>query len=402
MDRVLLIDGPKFSGIKQPIRKAKALGLEVLYIQQKDQFEYPDLAYVDQLVLVDYQKDDENAAALVPIAEGLFKAFPFGYVYSSSESGLIPAAKLNNLFGLPGNSLGSVRLLKDKWAMRQRLNTLNVSPVAARIGQTLADIFAFARDCGFPIIVKPADLSGSLGIFRIDEPDNLEPAWQQIQEMCLSRFIMEEYLDGREISVEAFSFGGHHVILALTDKLILPNFVEIGHSIPAQLDSATQAQVMDTVISFLDVVGLREGPSHTEVKLTSRGPRIVESHNRRGGDRINELVQVAYGVDMESLALAWPFGLADVLYEPPPFRAGAAIRFFAPPPGVVREISGLRELRDSEEVVEAELKVEIGSQVRPVKWSHDRSGYLLTKGADAQEAIDACERLAQKIHVVTE
>ena len=129
-------------------------------------------------------------------------------------------------------------------------------------------------------------------------------------------FLMEEFLDGPEISVETLTFDGRHVVVAVTDKEIGgPGFVEIGHSQPSGCSAETLREVTRLVTDFLDAVGLRNGPGHTEVKLTSRGPRIVESHNRVGGGRINELAEIAYGVDMERYALGAGFGLVEPLTD---------------------------------------------------------------------------------------
>ena len=116
---------------------------------------------------------------------------------------------------------------------------------------------------------------------------------------------MEEYLDGPEISVETLSFDGRHVVVAVTDKETRRPRLRRDRPFAAQrlLGRDCCARSTRLVTDFLDAVGLRNGPGHTEVKLTSRGPRIVESHNRIGGDRINELAEIAYGVDMERYAL---------------------------------------------------------------------------------------------------
>ncbi|WP_414586731.1 ATP-grasp domain-containing protein [Scytonema sp. PCC 10023] len=391
--RVLVIGGNT-----RNLQKAKALGLEVLYIQKKELFKDFDLSHADHTLFVDY----ENSSVLLPMAKAIYESFPFEYVISFTETGLIPAAQVNDALGLPGNSLKTVNLLKDKWAMRQHLNAIGFSPVVAQVGWTQADLTAFAQNYGLPMIVKPVEGTGSFGVFMINELAEIERVWQQIQILSFSSFVMEEYLEGPEISVESFSFGGHHVIIGITDKLTLSNFVEIGHSVPAQLDDALRSEVLSTVTTFLNAVGIKEGPSHTEVKLTPKGLRILESHNRVGGDKINTLVEIAYGVDMISLAFAYPFGLTEALISSPLPRAGAAIRFFVSHPGIVREISGLKDVQSHEKTVEVQLTVKVGSQTQSVCQSSDRLGYLITKGADAREAVTTCEQLVQKVSIIVE
>jgi hypothetical protein len=170
---------------------------------------------------------------------------------------------------------------------------------------------------------------------------------------------------------------------------------------PADLDDWTYRQVVDLVTRFLDVVKLEEGPAHTEIKLTSNGPRIIESHNRPGGDRINELVRVACGVDMKRIALGWPCGLVAPLADAPRLESGAAVRFFTPPPGVVREVSGLDAVRDAEGVVELHLALQVGDRVHPVTESYDRVGWVVCRGANALEANRRCDEVLRRVSIVT-
>ncbi len=390
--RLLVIGGKR-----KLLQRAKALGLEVVFVQKKAAFSPAVLPLVDQLFLLDY----EDLRVLLPLVQALHAVQPFGYAISMTETGLLPAAEVAAALSLPGNSLETVRLLKDKWAMRQRLAERGVSPVAARLGQTVEDIRAFAQSCGLPIIVKPVDGAASYGILPIHTRADLAQVGEQLGDLKLHTFLMEEYLDGKEVSVESFSFAGRHVVLAITDKQTLPNHVEIGHAVPAPLDAEQQAAITVALNNFLDAVGLRDGPAHTELKLTERGPRIIESHNRVGGDKISDLVELACGVDMIGLTLAWAFGLAEALERPPVPSAGAAVRFFTPLPGRVCAINGVEAVRTCPELVELEINVGIGDRVAPVRQSADRVGHVLVRGTDMAEARATCERLAQQIEIVT-
>jgi biotin carboxylase len=391
--RILIIGGKK-----KIVQKAKGLGLEVLYFQKPEKLDETCLPYVDHLELLDF----EDESVVVPAARALFESRPFGYAISLTEPGLIPTAWVIDALRLPGNSHATVRLLKDKWAMRQHLNSVSLSTVTAQVGYSEADLRCFAGRYGLPMIVKPVGGVGSLDVHCIRALDELDHTWRQIRERRLGCFLMEEFLDGREVSVEAFSFAGRHVVLAVTDKLTLPNFVEVGHSMPAQLADEVRAEVVSLVTRFLDTVDLRDGPSHTELKLTAHGPRVIESHNRIGGDKINEMVQIAYGVDMDTLALAWPFGLIEALDRPPVMVSGAAIRFFVPPPGAVREISGVEEVTQAPGLVELELLCRAGSRISPLRWSEDRVGFVLTKGTTARAAVATSEQLLQRVQFLME
>jgi biotin carboxylase len=333
------------------------------------------------------------------------------------ELGLLPAARINEALGLRGESVATVELLLDKWRMRRHLAARGVSPVASAVGRSAQDVRDFVQAYGLPIIVKPVRESGSLGVFHVRDKADVDAVAERYRSLddghwavgdltdaeSFDEFLMEEFLDGPEISVETLSFDGRHVVVAVTDKETGgAGFVEIGHSQPSEHPAETLRAVTGLVTEFLDAVGLRNGPAHTEVKLTSRGPRIVESHNRIGGDRINDLAELAYGVDMERYALAAGFGLVEPLTTSPQPRGGAAIRFLTPEPGRVVEVTGVDAVRADPACVDVQLKVEPGDEVPPLTWNEDKVGHVVARGATAAEAIAHGKRLAEAIHVRTE
>jgi biotin carboxylase len=290
--------------------------------------------------------------------------------------------------------------------------------MASAVGRSARDVREFVEAHGLPIIVKPIRESGSLGVFRIHDRADVEAVAERFRSLddgqwttkdlsspdSFEEFLMEEFLDGPEISVETLSFDGRHVVVAMTDKeLVGPDgFVEIGHSQPSGVSAETLSEVTRLITDFLDAVGLRNGPAHTEVKLTSRGPRIVESHNRVGGDRINDLAEIAYGVDMERYALGAGFGVLEPLTASPEPRGGAAVRFLTPKPGRVVEVTGVDAVRADPAFVDLQLDVEPGDVVPPLTWNEDKVGHVIARGATAAEAIANGKRLVAAIDVRTE
>ena len=347
----------------------------------------------------------------------MHKAYPFQAVVSLFELGLLPAARINEALGLGGESVATVELLLDKWRMRRHLATRGISPVASAVGRTAQDLREFVQANGLPIIVKPIRESGSLGVFCIRDRADVDVVAERFRSLddkqwaagdlacadSFHEFLMEEFLDGPEISVETLTFDGRHVVVAVTDKETADGgFVEIGHSQPSGCSAETLREVTRLVTDFLDAVGLRNGPGHTEVKLTSRGPRVVESHNRIGGGRINELAEIAYGVDMERYALGARFGLVEPLTGSPEPRGGAAIRVITPEPGRVVEVTGVDAVRADPAYVDLQLALEPGAEVPPLTWNEDKVGHVIARGATAAEAIAHSQRLAAAIHVRTE
>ncbi|HEX6358989.1 ATP-grasp domain-containing protein [Actinophytocola sp.] len=407
--RVLIIGGKlKF------VRKARELGLDVVHVQYPNEYDRGHWPVVDQALLLDYGDIDR----LLPLVRALHEAYPFQAAVALFELGLLPAARVNEALGLGGESVDTVELLLDKWRMRQLLNAKGISPVASAIGRSTEDVRDFVAAHGLPIIVKPIRESGSLGVFRIRDQADVDSVAERFRSLddghwvagdlfrddSFDEFLMEEYLDGPEVSVESLSFDGRHVVVGVTDKEQFsgPGFVETGLLQPSGCSPETLSEVTRLVTDVLDAVGLRNGPAHTEIRLTSRGPRIIESHNRIGGYAVNEMVEAAYGVDMERYTLGARFGMVEPLTASPEPLGGAALRALTPEPGRVVEVTGVDTVRADPAFVALHVKVEPGDEIRPLTWNEDIAGYVVARGADATEAIANCKRLAAAIHVRTE
>ncbi|MFD3515438.1 ATP-grasp domain-containing protein [Streptomyces sp. NPDC058657] len=403
--RVLIVGGRI-----ENIRKAKEQGLGVVCLQRPELFTAEHSALVDAALLVDYADWD----LLKPMITAAHQAYGFTSVVTTSETGVEPAARISDLLGLGGVSHDVALLLRDKLRMRRHLETAAPEiTVAAQEVTDRASLETFAAAHGYPFIVKPVDGIASLGLQLIGSADQLDEAWETIGRLRgvehqfakafpLERFVMEEYADGPEFSVEAFTFSGRHVVVAITEKLTFDNFVELGHVVPARLRPEEARAVEACTTTFLDAIGLSDGPSHTEVRLSSRGPRVIESHNRPGGDRIRDLVEAAYGFDLERYSVAWPSGTLPPLEERPALRQAAVTRFLSASPGTVTAIEGLEEARELESVLDVDLGVAVGDTVRPLRSSWDRIGQVIAVGPDADAALALCEKVCAAVVVRTE
>jgi hypothetical protein len=200
--------------------------------------------------------------------------------------------------------------------------------------------------------------------------------------------MMEEYIDGPEYSIESFSFAARHVVVTITEKFTdADHFAELGHAIPARLPEPVWAEVRAAVGHFLDLMGFTDGVCHTEVKLSARGPVVVESHNRYGGDAIPDLVLGAYGIDLTTLAVGWPFGLVDELPDRPVPRAGACTRFIVGDPGRVVSVDGAERARTRPGVLALRITAKPDDTVRSLRDNWDRLGLVAVTGADTGAAI---------------
>ncbi|MEV7025735.1 ATP-grasp domain-containing protein, partial [Kitasatospora sp. NPDC093558] len=267
------------------------------------------LVRVTKLAKVRRPADNDRVIALSEDAPGEWLAYA-GFVHSHdpvdrvaafSELDQDKAAAIADRLGLPFHSARTVRNVTDKLAMRRTLAEAGVERVGCEEVSGPDDVTALLGRWG-ALVLKPVGGTGSKGVSVVRAAADVPSAWRWSSGDGRAQLIAEQYLDGAEFSVEAFSEGGEHEIVATTRKFKDDrHFVETGHHVPAGLPDRTERAVRRHVAAVLDALGVRNGPTHTEVILTASGPATVETHLRLGGDSIPELVADATGVDLFDL-----------------------------------------------------------------------------------------------------
>lgn len=389
--RVLVI-----AGRAGKLKAAVDAGFEVVYAQHTGLFADHHRAASHEALLLDYTRPDR----LLPVVAGLHQAAPLALVVSFTDPGLEPAGLVTEQLGLPGNPVSVSAVLRDKYALRTRLAEAGVESHPCALVDTAAALRDFCGSHGYPVVLKPRDGTGSEDVRRIESPADAERAFEG-RSQGQPRLLAERFLVGKEISVETVSQHGRHSVLALTEKFIDENFVECGHVVPARVGPEHRPAVEKLVTGLLDAAGLAEGCGHTEVMLTDTGPVSIESHNRMGGDRIYELVRLSHGTDLERLGFTLPLDI-DPLPESPVPTGAAAIWFVRAEPGRVVEVEGTEQAEKAAGVREVVVTAEPGSEVRPVRSSADRIGYVIATGDDPDSAVERARAAAERIRVRTE
>ncbi|MFI0967927.1 ATP-grasp domain-containing protein [Streptomyces sp. NPDC021080] len=386
---------------RQFVRKAQTAGFWVAAIwdPRLESPEYLDdvRALADLYVTADFR--DEEALRRTVRAVALEHDASLIYHIGREET-MVSAYEVAEELRAELNPAAAIRVLADKHAMRELLAKRGLSPVAFVAAPTRREVPDAVRRIGFPAVVKPAALAGSRGVYLWREPADQVP-WTALLDQYGydGPFLVEEYLRGPEYSVETLSQDGRHQVVGITGKLLGPPplFVETGHVHPAPLPEDRRRAVEDLTEQFLTACGYRFGPAHTEVIWTPRGPRIVESQARLGGDRIPRLIELATGLDIEQAVFA---ALKGAPVKPPTPTAAAAVRFFTLPPGHVDAIRGLETVEALGHVDELSLRLSPGDTVPEVRDSKSRHGHVIVSGASPEEAQARCAEALAAIEVV--
>lgn len=227
-----------------------------------------------------------------------------GLVTSATDNPLIMMAKVAMALNLPFPSEDSIENTINKFKLKHFLQCNNI-PCAKGVFTDLSDIEEQIKqeDLQFPLIVKPIDSSGSRGVYYCMDKEELEEVSKNsIKYSKSKKVLVEEYLDGPEISVEALVQYNELHIIQITDKTTtsFPYNVEMGHLQPSRYYEEYYDEIYHILSKVIKVLNLNNCALHPEMKLTNDGIKIVEIGPRLGGDFItSHLTPLSSGINME-------------------------------------------------------------------------------------------------------
>ena len=273
--------------------------------------------------------------------------------------------------GLISNSIESATCSTNKFLMRQKMmdNQVQCPKFALINGKESIHNFLF------PLIVKPTDRSGSLGVQKVWTSDELENAIQRASdESFTGNVIVEEFIEGDEVSVESISWEGTHYVLAITDKVTTgePYFVELEHHQPSALPEEIQERIKTETIKTLDALGVKYGASHAEFKITKKGDvYAIETGARMGGDFIgSDLVYFSTDYDFLKAVIDVAFGV----FQTPETTNTKCSGVYFLSEETKRLLPVLKNSTNFEYIRRSEIQDE---NLKLIRCSADRSGYLI-------------------------
>lgn len=291
----------------------------------------------------------------------------------------------------------------DKWEMRKRMKDYGVPIPRFHLIDSYESFVEYSIEYPRKFVLKPVDNSASRGVVLVDKNQKKDLHTIYDYSVGYSRngnLLIEEYMEGPEVSVEAFTVEGVTHIITITDKIITeePFFVEIGHTEPSRLPEDVQNEIRIVVKSAVSAIGILNGPSHTEVKVTEDGVKLVEIAARLGGDFItSKLVPLSTGVDMVECSFNCLLD-KNIDYQVKESK-GAAIRFIQSSDGVIKSIEGINEALECTGVKEVEIYKNVGDRVNSLKNSGDRIGHILSVGETPDIAACVAEKALKNIKI---
>jgi biotin carboxylase len=375
--------GPAQLGL---LRAARARDLFVIACDRDSQA--PGFEFADRRALV--SAEDEPAIGMLARAEDID-----GIIAPGIDWPVAIAARVAARFDLPHPlTPETASLCVSKNKQRERL-------AEAGVPQPEWQLTTEAGDLPVPCVVKPPDRQGQKGLTLVREEAGLEAAIAlAMAESRVGCALVEELVEGPEVTVNAFSVGGEFQPLTVTDRLTAdpPAFgVALAHAWPSEHDVADAVEAARAAATAL---GVENGPTYTQVRLSADGPKVMELAARLGGGHDAEVCREGLGIDLNRLALQAALGEEISVPEARPV-GGACVRFLVPPEGELLDVAGIEEARELDGVVDARVYRRPGWVFGPFLRGADRAGFVLATGSSRDDALATAGRGADSIRLET-
>jgi hypothetical protein len=235
------------------------------------------------------------------IAADLKRLVPIMCVIAGTETGVETAERLARLLHVPGNDPRTSRLRRDKYEMHERLREGGLSALRQARCVTVGDALDWAGALqSWPVVVKPSASAGADGVRFCDDMAEVAVAVDAIlgKRNKLGEIneaaVLQEKIAGQQFIVNAVSMDGRHYISEIwkDDKIAVPGASLICEREILLAPDDDLARVLKRyTTACLDALGIREGPSHTELFQTEDGELLlIETAARMQGTIDHEAV----------------------------------------------------------------------------------------------------------------
>ena len=389
---------------RRAIAQAKAMRLRVAAVDRSP--EAPGLADADIAKVVDF-------ADVGAVLKATARLSIDGVLTVSADRAVPVVAAVAEARGLPGIGTETAHLMTHKVAMRRRLADAGVPQPRFAAVRNLSETRRAAEAVGFPAVLKPVDSGGQRGVFRVDSLDDVDTHLHEaLAASSSAEAILEEFVEGTELNGIVVARDGEMIPLTLSDRMRPPGIgFGVGwiHVYPPTIPPGQLADADRIAGHTVHALGLRTGIAFPQLIAADDGRVVVvECAARIPGGQMADLVRVAVGVDLVDLQLKMALGdpLPDEIVRPR-FSQPLAIRFFTAQPGPlptgrVARVGSLDKVLAFPGVVQAEVYLQQGEVIRPVRLDGDRRGYVLATASTNLEALDRAEAAARLLDVEVE
>ena len=340
----------------------------------------------------------------VRVAKRQNEITPISGVLTVGTDASMTVAAVANALDLPGIKFEDAEAATNKLKMRMRFKEHNIPSPAFLPVWTLSDAKKGCKILGFPVVMKPSDNMGARGVMRIDNANQVADAFKFAKSASPSgELIVEQFMDGPELSIDAIIFNEEITITGVADRIIEypPNFVETGHTMPSHLKIEMLEDACDVMRRGIKALGLTTGAAKGDIKVTKSGAMIGEIAARLSGGFMSAYTYpLSTGVDLMKAMIEVSLGHEPGNLEPV-FNKVAIERAIICRPGVVKKITGLEEALKVPGIEEIFLNIKEGDTVVKPTSNVEKSGNIIAVGDTLKQAEASVKQCMELLKIET-
>ena len=356
---------------------------------------------------LDFEDVAGSTARIVAFAQ----THPLAAIVAVDDAGTLLAATAAQALGLPHNPVDAVEAARDKARMRARFAEAGLLTPRFTTAPIDADPISVAAAVRYPCVVKPLDLSGSQGVVKVDDAGSFPQVFTRVAAIVAAcrpngtrpSVLIEDFIPGEEVAVEALHRGGVLELLAIFDKpdpLNGPFFEETIYVTPSRLPADRQRQIFATTARAAGALGLTDGPIHAEFRLNS-DIWVLEVAARSIGGLCSRTLRFGSGISLEELILRHAAGLPMPSYQREQ-RAAGVMMLPIRDRGRLRAVEGQNAAKQVPGVDGLVITIPPGEPLVPLPEGDRYLGFMFAR-ADSPAAVEAALRQAHaQLRVVTD
>ncbi|MEM7261358.1 MAG: ATPase [Planctomycetota bacterium] len=321
------------------------------------------------------------------------------------EAHISPTARAREACGIPGTTVQTAFLCRDKPAMKDALRAAGVPCAQSTGASSAAEVRAFADDVGLPIIIKPPDAAGAAGVEKVSDPSELDGAIERSGVEQGITVAVEEFVEGHEGFYDTISIGGEvvhefishyypNVLEAMRTRWISPQIVATN-----RLEAPGYEEVREMAQKVITALGIGTSPTHMEWFYGPKGLRFSEIGCRPPGVGAWDLYCAGNEMD---LYREWAHSIVHGKPSARPSRkyASGMIALRPDRDGQVVGVEGIETVREryGEWIIDERIPGP-GSRTQPVEGGYWANAWMRLKHPDYDTLREILDDVGRTIKV---
>jgi len=386
------------------IKRAKDLGYKVVGLDGNPAA--PGFAFVDEKIIAstydiediiekvrDFNKKNHIDGVLSIAAD-----VPKSVAAVAEELGLLSITKL------------TAKICSEKFLMKETFCAAGIKVPDFKKVSSLKDLKEFIKNDYLSYVLKPVDSRGARGVFKISSKSNLLELFNKsLSYSKVKRLILEEYLDGPQISTESIIINQKVHNIAYSDRnyeflnKYAPNIIENGGDMPSNISKQIKSNISDLIKKIVNVLGIKNGTLKGDIVIHKDIPYVIEVAPRlSGGFFCTHQIPLHTGIDFLGAAIKQSMNdleISDYDNFIPKSQRPVCSRFWFPKEGIVNSIGDFEKFRKYKNVEYIDIFVKVGDKIGPVNSHPSRAGVVITSGDTKKESIELAEKIIREVEI---